>query len=157
VAAARRPLLYERLGVPDTVDGRFEMIVLHMVLLFHRLGRDGEAGKLIGQGVFDAFIPDMDRSIREMGVGDLGVPRRMKAVGRSFYGRLESYGRAIADGDRPGLSAALARNLVPTGAERSTAALAEYAFDMAARLALVPTETFAAGRLGLAEPQRVEA
>ena len=152
VAAARQPVLYERMGVPDTVDGRFEMILLHVVLLFHRLGPEGEAGKTIGQGAFDTFIPEMDRGIREMGVGDLGVPRRMKAIGKSFYGRLESYGRALTEGDRPGLANALSRNLFPTGTEGSTAALANYAFDTVRRLSEVPLATFASGRLGLTAP-----
>ncbi len=156
VAEARQPVLYERLGVPDTVDGRFEMILLHMVLLFRRLGPEGEAGQAIGQGVFDTFIPDMDRGMREMGVGDLGVPRRMKAIGKSFYGRLETYGRALAEGDRPGLAAALGRNVLPSGSEASLAPLADYAFATVARLAEVPVADFAAGRLGIdaAEPVR---
>ena len=150
VAAARQPVLYQAMGVPDSVDGRFEMIVLHLVLLFRRLGPEGETGKTIGQGVFDTFIPEMDRAMREMGVGDLGVPRRMKAIGRSFYGRLESYGRALAQGDRPGLETALQRNLFPNGADGDVKALADYAFDIARRLAEVPLATLSAGRLGLA-------
>ncbi len=157
VAEARQPALYERFGVPDTLDGRFEMILLHMVLLFRRLGPEGEAGQAIGQGVFDTFIPDMDRGIREMGVGDLGVPRRMKAIGKSFYGRLETYGRALAEGDRPGLAAGLSRNLFPAGSEVSLAPLTDYAFETVARLDAVPVATFAAGHLGILAAERAEA
>ena len=115
VAQARQPDFYQRLGVPDTIDGRLEMIFLHLVLLFHRLRRDGEAGQELTQRVFNRFVTDMDRSLREMGVGDLGVPKRMKAIGQSFYGRLEAYGMTIANGDRNGLANSLERNLWPEG------------------------------------------
>jgi cytochrome b pre-mRNA-processing protein 3 len=113
VAEARRPEFYAGMGVPDTVDGRFELIVLHLVLLLRRLQPEGEAGSKMGQAVFDAFVEDMDRSLREMGVGDLGIPRRMKQMAQSFYGRLKTYGEALAARDRAALTAALTRNLHP--------------------------------------------
>jgi cytochrome b pre-mRNA-processing protein 3 len=157
VAQARRPGLYRHHGVPDTVDGRFEMIVLHLVLLFHRLGRDGTDGNGVTQAVFDLFVTDMDRSLREMGVGDLGVPRRMKAIGRSFYGRLDSYGRALTEGDRPGLATALQRNLFPDG---STAFarddLADYAFAAADGLALQSFAALAAGAIAFTDPAEAD-
>jgi cytochrome b pre-mRNA-processing protein 3 len=136
VAQARQPVLYQRFAVPDTVEGRFEMIVLHSVLFFARLQREGEVGKALAQKVFDLFATDMDRSLREMGVGDLGVPKRMKAIGRSFYGRLEAYGKPLADGDRAGLAEALQRNLFPDEALApvQTEDLAAYAFAVSSAL-----------------------
>jgi cytochrome b pre-mRNA-processing protein 3 len=134
VVQARLPAFYEGHGVPDTVDGRFEMIVLHLVLLLHRLKREGATGQALGQRVFDTFITDMDRSLREMGVGDLGIPKRMKAIGRSFYGRLDSYGRALANGDPPMLASAIQRNLFPEEAGAPRVDLAAYAFAAAERL-----------------------
>ena len=76
VAQARNPIFYEELGVPDTVSGRFEMVVLHVVLVLERL-----EDKAMGQRIFDLYCKDMDQSLREMGVGDLGVPKRMKMSG----------------------------------------------------------------------------
>ena len=98
VAQARAPALYARLGVPDSVTGRFEMVVLHTVLTIDRLKRDGERGGALGQHVFDDFCRDMDQSLRELGFGDMAVPKRMKKLGESFYGRAEAYGRRSATG-----------------------------------------------------------
>ena len=117
VAQARQPELYRSLAVPDTVDGRFEMVVLHMVLLFHRLRPEGREGQDLAQRIFNLFVIDMDMSLREMGVGDLGVPKRMKDVGRSFYGRVDTYGKPLADLDQSKLSEALHRNLFPAEPE----------------------------------------
>src|SRR4051812_15393465 len=104
VAQARAGAFYQHYRVPDTVDGRFEMIVLHLVLLLHRLDRDGEPARILGQGVFDQFCRDMDANLREMGVGDLSVPRRMRGVGEAFYGRRRVYAAALAGTDSPALS-----------------------------------------------------
>ena len=104
VAQARAPAFYAALGVPDSVTGRFEMVVLHTVLVIERLRREGEAGSALGQRIFDDFCRDMDQSLRELGFGDLGVPKRMKKMGESFYGRAEAYGRTL--GDRAGLAEA---------------------------------------------------
>jgi cytochrome b pre-mRNA-processing protein 3 len=152
VAQARQPSLYRDHGVPDSVDGRFEMIVLHQVLLYHRFGpTDDEAIKVV-QEVFDTFVADMDRSLREMGVGDLGVPKRMKAMGKSFYGRLSVYGNALAGNDRAGLAAALARNLFPEGQGPSLAPLADYAFASVDTLRGATRADLFAARLPFADP-----
>ncbi len=97
VAQARSPEFYRAYGVPDTVDGRFEMIALHTVLLLHRLAEKPELRR-IGQEIFDRFCDDMDASMREMGVGDLAVPRKMRRVGAAFYTRQAEYRKALADG-----------------------------------------------------------
>lgn len=113
VEQARDPVFYRDFGVPDTLDGRFEMILLHMVLVLGRLRREGEDGAALGQALFDTMIVDMDRSLREMGVGDLSVSRRIKVMGQAFYGRAKAYGTAIAADDN-GLAEALRRNLFGT-------------------------------------------
>jgi cytochrome b pre-mRNA-processing protein 3 len=101
VAQARAPAFYQLYGVPDTVNGRLEMIMLHTVLFLRRL--EGEAGPIrqFGQSLFDQFCRDMDGNMREMGVGDLAVPRRMRQIGEAFYGRQAAY-RTALDAPRRG-------------------------------------------------------
>jgi cytochrome b pre-mRNA-processing protein 3 len=102
VAQARNPSFYRFYGVPDTIDGRFEMIALHTVLVLRRLGSGAADLRRLGQGLFDAFCEDMDASMREMGVGDLAVPRKMRRIGEAFYGRQAGYRDALAaSGDAP--------------------------------------------------------
>src|SRR5215467_3304390 len=104
VTQAREPLFYRELGVPDTVDGRFDLILLHLWIVLSRL-RAAEAGKEPGQGLsqalFDRFCEDMDDNLREMGVGDLAVPKRMQAFGEAFYGRSRAYDAALVEGAEP--------------------------------------------------------
>ena len=113
VRQARRPEFYMNCGVPDTAQGRFGMIALHAFLVLHRLKRDRESGAVLAQGVFDAMFKDMDRNRREMGTGDLGVGRRVKAMAQSFYGCIAAY-EAGLEGDDDVLSGALKRNLYGT-------------------------------------------
>lgn len=112
VVQARQPAFFVTYGVPDTLDGRFDLIALHMFLVLHRLKQDGRAAGL-SQVVFDTMFEDMDRSLREMGVGDLGVGRRVRAMGEALYGRLAAYEAGLDAGDTE-LSAALRRNLYGT-------------------------------------------
>ena len=120
VAQARAPIFYLHLGVPDVVEGRFELIVLHLVLVPRRLDRqetDASAqpvsgpGSAVGQRLFDIFCRDLDDNLREMGVGDLAVPRRMRGIGEAFYGRQTAYETALAAADSGQLVFALARNV----------------------------------------------
>ncbi len=128
VAAARDPVLYRGLGVADTLDGRFDMVCLHAVLLIRRLGALPEPGPALSQAVFDAMFADMDVSLREMGVGDLGVGKRVRAMWEGLHGRAAAYGEAIAAGDRAALAGALARNVwrgeAPAGAADRLAGVA---------------------------------
>src|SRR5579871_6440371 len=125
VAQARAPGFYACYGVPDTVDGRFDMIVLHLALVLRRVRGEPEALRKLGQRLFDLFCRDMERSLREIGISDLGVPRHMRRVGEAFYGRAAAYDLGLArDGDE--LVGALARNVfacatVPAGAHRLAA------------------------------------
>jgi cytochrome b pre-mRNA-processing protein 3 len=146
VTQARSPAFYCNYGVPDTVAGRTDMIVLHLVLVLQRLcvaqPSDQSAGKLVGQQLFDRFCEDMDDNFREMGVGDLAVPKHMRRVGEAFYGRAKAYEAALAAGDAGALAAALARNVfgeadhageLPLGARRLAAYMREGASRLAAQ------------------------
>jgi cytochrome b pre-mRNA-processing protein 3 len=113
VAQARAPSFYAAYHVPDTVEGRFDMIVLHLALVVRRLRRETDELKLLGQGVFDVFCTDMDHSLREMGVGDLAMPKRMRRLGEAFYGRALAYDRALDAQSGELLAPALARNVFP--------------------------------------------
>ena len=109
VAQAREEAFYRAYDVPDSVNGRFEMIVLHVLLLLRRLGCGPSRGP--GQVLFDLFCRDMDANLREMGVGDLAVPREMQRMGEAFYGRQAAYETALNAPDRQALVAVLARNV----------------------------------------------
>jgi cytochrome b pre-mRNA-processing protein 3 len=147
VAAARVPALYATLGVPDTLDGRFEMVGLHVFLLIDRLRRDAPPGPDLAQSVFDAMFSDMDVTLREMGVGDLTVGKRVREMWEAFHGRAAAYETALADPDDSALAAALARNVWRGGAPPPGAAeaLARLARARQAGLADQPLAVFAAG------------
>jgi cytochrome b pre-mRNA-processing protein 3 len=134
VEQARQPAFYAALGVPDTLDGRFELIALHCFLVMRRLKVEA-AGVVLAREVVEAMFADLDASLREMGAGDLGVGKRIKKMGQAFYGRVAAYDAAMAD--PAGLEAALLRNLygtVPQHAEAEAAAVAGYILDCAAFL-----------------------
>jgi cytochrome b pre-mRNA-processing protein 3 len=152
VVQSRQPALYGRLGVPDSVTGRFEMVVLHAVLMLERLRREGEKGKPVSQAVFDDFCRDMDQSLRELGFGDQAVPKRMKQLGENFYGRAHAY--SAAAGDHALLTAAIARNVFGDTEAASAEAhrLAHYALAVDAALADVSWADLAAGRVAFPDP-----
>lgn len=153
VEQARKPNFYAELGVPDTVDGRFELVALHAFLVLRRL-KPGAGGKGdIGQALFDVMFEDMDLSLREMGAGDMGVGKRVKAMVQAFYGRVASYEAGLSAEGRE-LEEALARNLYGTTepAPESVSALAAYVRSQDAYLAkldvsAVQTGDFAFGPL----------
>ena len=109
VGAAREPALFRDGRVPDTFDGRFDLVLLHAAMVFRRLRAEGAAATELADGVFEVMCGDFDRSLREVGIGDTGIGRRVKAMARAFYGRAHAYDRALA-GEEP-LEAALRRNL----------------------------------------------
>jgi cytochrome b pre-mRNA-processing protein 3 len=111
VAAAREPFLYTSLHVPDTLDGRFDMIVLYAFLLVQRLKREPAPGPALAQAVFDAMFSDMDVNLREMGVGDLSVGRKVRVMWEAFHGRAAAYEAAMTACDMRALDAALERNV----------------------------------------------
>jgi cytochrome b pre-mRNA-processing protein 3 len=110
VTQAREPLFYQSLSVPDTVNGRFDLLLLHLWMVLRRL-RTAAGGAKLSQALFDRFCDDMDGNLREMGVGDLTVPKRMQAFGEAFYGRSAAYDLAFADGQE-GLAQALCKNIL---------------------------------------------
>ncbi|MFW5659761.1 MAG: ubiquinol-cytochrome C chaperone family protein [Oceanicaulis sp.] len=111
VQAARKPGLYGPNGAPDTVDGRFDMITAHAILLFRRLRGEGEAAGELNQLVFDRMFDDFDAALREMGTGDLSVGKKIREMGEAFYGRAKAYEDALNAGDEAALAAAVDRNL----------------------------------------------
>ena len=121
VSAARSPVFYAAYGVPDTPTGRFEMIALHAFIVVRRLKGRGDGD--LAQALFNLFFDDMDRNLREMGVGDLGVGRRVKAMAQQFYGHALFYERGLAGGD---LEGAIARNVFGGQTMPGAAALARY-------------------------------
>lgn len=147
VAQAREPGFFLHCGVPDTVDGRFEMIALHVHLVLRRLRRGGAAASETAQALFDAMFADMDRALREMGAGDLGVGRRVKTMAKAFYGRVAAYDAGL-DGGAGALEAALARNVYRAGPPPAgaLAALAAYVRREARSLGAQPLEALLAGR-----------
>ncbi|MEJ0063429.1 MAG: ubiquinol-cytochrome C chaperone family protein [Alphaproteobacteria bacterium] len=144
---SRRPEFYTAGGVPDTIDGRFDLLALHLVLLMLRLRGEGPQGRKMSQHLFDFMGADMDRSLREMGVGDTGIPRRVKAMGEGFYGRYAAYEKGLGDG-RDALMTALDKNLygtVPTAPD-SLALMAAYVLRARDTLAGQPLEALLAGK-----------
>jgi cytochrome b pre-mRNA-processing protein 3 len=157
VAQSRRPEFYTDYGVADTVDGRFDLIVLHQTLLLRRLNRD-EPLRPLAQEVFDAFCRDMDGNLREMGVGDLAVPKRMLKFAEAFYGRFGAYDKALTGGDADALAAALARNLFGGATDAAAAPvrrLAAYVTASEGALAAADLATIVAGTVSFADPSGV--
>jgi cytochrome b pre-mRNA-processing protein 3 len=138
VAAARQPAFYADWRVPDTPLGRYEMVALHMFLVLHRLRAETGEPRAVAQELTDEFFKEVEHSIRELGVGDMGVPKRMKKLAGMFYGRTASYDAALQARDGAALAAALARNIRPDAAAWEHAgALAGYVMAACDALATV--------------------
>jgi cytochrome b pre-mRNA-processing protein 3 len=154
VAQARAAHFYAEMGVPDTVSGRFDMVLLHVVLVLRRL-RQGEAKERAqAQSLFDTFCRDMDHNLREMGISDQGLPRHMQRVGEAFYGRARAYESALDDGAGEGaLAQALARNVYPdTAGEPSAVALAQYVRKADEVLGTQPLAALSDGIISFPDP-----
>jgi cytochrome b pre-mRNA-processing protein 3 len=124
VRQSRNAALYEVLGVPDTTEGRFELLTLHVILLIEALGAMARAS---AQALFDVYVSDLDGALREMGVGDLTVGKRMRALGRAFYGRAAAYREALsAWPDHEPLEGLIARTVMAGEAGANPAALSAY-------------------------------
>lgn len=148
VAAARQPLYFSDWNVPDTALGRFESLSLHMILFLRRA--KGASGPLreLAQEVVEEFFKDVDHSLRELGIGDAGVPKRMKKLAKMFYGRADAYDKAIADNDHDALAAALHRNINPTTKEWPHASdMAVRVFNLVTALDEQNDESLVAGNL----------
>ncbi len=148
VAAAREPYFYEQLGVPDTLDGRFDLVGLHVFLVIRAVSRRKSPGPEVAQAVFDAMFSDMDINLRELGVGDMSIAKKVKKMWEAFHGRAAAYEAALSGSDPAALPAALVRNVwrgaAPPGAAET---LARIARAQDACLAAQQLDALAAGRV----------
>jgi cytochrome b pre-mRNA-processing protein 3 len=162
VEQARSPAFYTACGVPDTLDGRFEALALHAFLVLHRLKREAPPAPGFAQALFDHMVSDMDLSLREIGITDFSIGKKVKAMGRGFYGRVVAYDRGLVAEDPEELDGALRRNLYGTAEPEpepgQVRAVAAYLRREVAGLAAQSVAAFLAGevRFGPA-PEMVEA
>lgn len=157
VTQARHETFYREWCVPDTMEGRLEMIILHTALVLDRLGREGEAALALGQAVTEAYIADIDDALRQIGTGDIGVPRRVKKAAAALRERRLAYGKAL-DSDNPDDLANVVRTFVfgdeggvPRQAD-AAAAFAAYIRDVSADLAAVSRQTLFSGAISFRAP-----
>lgn len=135
VQQAREPAFYTTLGVADRIDARFELYTLHVLLLVMRLRDEGEQGAEAAQALFDTYVSALDHALRELGVGDISVGKKMRRLGEAMYGRMTAYEGPLRDGDPGALAASLARNVFESDDPAAGEALAVYALASRARLA----------------------
>jgi cytochrome b pre-mRNA-processing protein 3 len=158
VAASRRPFLYTSLGVPDTFEGRFEMVTLYAGLVIRRLTQLSGIGAELAQELADSVFRHFDVALREIGIGDVAVPKRLKRMAEAFYGRNKAYGEGLDEPDSDRLAKALARNVYGT----EDAALAPMALGLtqhvratAAALDQTPLSVFAGGEVQFPDLERI--
>jgi cytochrome b pre-mRNA-processing protein 3 len=155
VTQAREPSFYRDLGAPDTVNGRFDLLVLHLWMILRRL-KSIEGGTDLSQALFDRFCDDIDANLREMGVGDLTVPKRMQAFGEAFYGRAAAYDLALAAGAEP-LAQALCKNILNGEQIEKARRLSLYAEAAIAALAGLDDATLQGASWNFPPPTRSDA
>jgi cytochrome b pre-mRNA-processing protein 3 len=156
VKQARRPAFYRGLGVPDTPEGRFEMVALHVALAWRRLRLEGAAGNAMGQELFDLMVADLDESLRQIGIGDLSVGKQMKRLAGHFYARLKALDEVFAAAPAGSLRALLRTNVYHGGtppSEPQLAALAGYVIATDEALRAHSVASLLAGRLRIGAPQ----
>jgi cytochrome b pre-mRNA-processing protein 3 len=153
VEQSRRLEFFTALGVPDTLDGRFELICVHAFLYLRRLKGEAAPAASLAQSFVDTMIADFDRSLREIGTGDLGVGRQVKRMAEAFYGRIRAYEDGLA-GDDPAFCAALARNLygTATATQAQLAQMVGYLRREVVSLAAQPTAPLLAGAVAFGSP-----
>ena len=148
VERARQPLFYTEFGVSDTVEGRFELYSLHVILLLHRLKGEGAEAAETAQALFDIFVSQLDHALREIGVGDLSVAKKMRKLGEAFYGRAKAYDAALADAADAELAALIGRTAFESRDDAAhVAALTAHVRKVAAALAAEPLEAVLEGRV----------
>jgi len=155
VEQARQPHFYLGLAVPDSVDGRFDLIALHIFLVMRRLKREGEVAKALSQDLSEIFFADMDINLRELGASDIGVGRRVKRMIEGFYGRALAYEAAL-DGAGENLAEVLRRNLYGTieVEEATLLRVAVYVEAVDQALAQQPWSVLEAGKIAFPSPQK---
>lgn len=153
VEQARQPRLYADLGAPDTLEGRFELYSLHVFLLLDRLKRQGEQAAETAQALFDTYVQALDDALREIGVGDTSVGKKMRKMGEAFYGRVKSYDEALAAlPDRGPLEAVIGRTVFAGVDAPPSKALADYMLAQREALARADLDGFYAGRVAWEQP-----
>lgn len=156
VKQARRPEFYRDLGVPDTPEGRFEMVGLHLALVVRRLRAAGPPGSALAQEVFDLMSADMDESLRHIGIGDLSVGRHVKRLAGYFYARLRALDEALAVTPSAPLAPMLRSNVYQGGAAprpHQVDALAGYLLAAEAALRTQSTELLLVGQVDWIPPE----
>ena len=147
VAKARDPAFYLAAGVPDTPEGRFELYTLHVALLLGRLKGQGGGPYAVGQALFDTYVRSLDDSLREMGVGDLSVGKKMRKLGEAFYGRVRGLDDILTGGDDDALRALIGRTVFRDVEAPGVQAVAAYVRRASVALAAIPTEAVLAADL----------
>jgi cytochrome b pre-mRNA-processing protein 3 len=157
VGQARMPQFYTAFEVADTLDGRFDMILIHMFLVQNRLKDEGQATAKLRRQLQEAMIADMDRSLREMGVGDMGIGREVKKMGVAWFGRLKAYAAAL-EGDNPAaeLSVAVARNLYKNDDAPKAGLMAAYMLAAVDKLASYSVQDIRASSFAFPDPNPVD-
>lgn len=153
VSAARNPVFYAQWGFPDTPLGRYESIGLHLILFLRRTRNEPGAAGDLSRDILDEFFKDVDHSIRELGVGDQSVPKRIKKLARMFYGRMEHYWKALDERDAKALGDAVARNVVPDAPDSiDRRAIADYMLRAADMLDRTAASELLTGAVRFPEP-----
>lgn len=145
VAQAREPAFYRAYGVDDTPEGRYELIALHLVLVLERLGQADVAAEELRRETLETFITDMDDSMREMGVGDTTVPKRVKKAAGGVYTRAGAYRAALAEPDDAALAAVLGEYVYQGGSAPPSGPMPAYVRSLAAHLAALPADRLKVG------------
>lgn len=145
VAASRRPELFTRHGVPDTVEGRLEVLTAHMFLALERLSAEGEKGRELSQALVDVFFADMDISMRELGVGDMAVPKKMRDLATVVNARWDGYREAVRAGDEAHLARLLENAFDDAKESFAAAGLARYLLSVLDGLKAQPVASLGEG------------
>jgi cytochrome b pre-mRNA-processing protein 3 len=148
VRQSREPVLYEAYAAPDTVEGRFELYTLHVVLVLERLAEAGEGAKAVSQALFDTYVKALDYALREMGVGDLSVGKKMRKLGEALYGRMKNYQAAFAAlPDRGDLRDLLTRTVYAGAETAPTERMAGYVVGQREQVRSTPADRLLAGEI----------
>ena len=150
VAQAREPWFYSDVGVPDTPEGRIEMVMLHVTLVLHRLKAEGPAAEPVARAVAEAFVTDIDDCLREMGVGDVTVAKKVKKAAAALFDRTRDYGDALAAQGDDALGGLMATHLVGAANLSPAGRLAAYARASSARLASLDSALLETGAITFA-------
>ncbi len=152
VAQSRQPVFYTDFLIPDDVTGRFDVLSLHISLVFIRLRETKGKEKEFSQSLFDLFFKDMDQSIREMGVSDVGVPKKIQKMGSLFYGLLEKLTNALDEKDENSLAKVINRNIYGDKDQNKAEKLSKYVLSLEKKLNAQDISEILAGKLEFLKP-----